>query len=176
MRGSHDGGILEEKIILFPPSCGASYLLLIMPTVCCVFSCSNNNKKEGISLYRIPAILHNQGDEVNELSERRRNGWLSAIHRDDEKHKKTEHWRVCSDHFLSGKPASLFQKDHPDWLPTLKLGHVTKEKSFESEQRYARVLGRRQKKLCMSVDDVTKSCSISACNQTVDSGEKLMDI
>ena len=31
--------------------------------------------------------------------------------------------RICSRHFINGKPASLEDETNPDWLPTLNLGH-----------------------------------------------------
>ena len=31
--------------------------------------------------------------------------------------------RVCSDHFISGSPATLFDSTNPDWVPSLKLGY-----------------------------------------------------
>ena len=43
---------------------------------------------------------------------------------------------VCSDHFVTGKPAALFQKSHADWAPTLRLGHSdVKEESSSSWER-----------------------------------------
>ena len=51
---------------------------------------------------------------------------------------------ACSDHFVTGKPAALFQKSHPDWAPTLCLGHsnVQEETSSHWERRKER-LGKR---------------------------------
>ena len=31
--------------------------------------------------------------------------------------------RICSRHFISGKPADLLDETNPDWLPSLNLGH-----------------------------------------------------
>ena len=31
--------------------------------------------------------------------------------------------RICSTHFINGKPAPLEDESNPDWLPTQNLGH-----------------------------------------------------
>ena len=31
-------------------------------------------------------------------------------------------YRVCSDHFVDGEPAKLYDFTNPNWLPTLNLG------------------------------------------------------
>lgn len=31
--------------------------------------------------------------------------------------------RICSRHLISGKPASLYNVNNPDWLSSLYLGH-----------------------------------------------------
>ena len=35
--------------------------------------------------------------------------------------------RVCSIHFISGKPASLFDETNPDWIPTVNMGYQVYE-------------------------------------------------
>ena len=48
--------------------------------------------------------------------------------------------RICSRHFIFGKPASLFEECHPDWLPSLYLGHSTLDVStvLSITERYER--------------------------------------
>ena len=41
--------------------------------------------------------------------------------------------RIYSRHFISGKPASPVDKNNPDWLPTLNMGHS--KQSSESRAR-----------------------------------------
>ena len=57
------------------------------------------------------------------LSEKRWVGWLVAICRKDIKKESYLFIRVCSDHFKSGKPATLYDTASPDWIPMLNLGH-----------------------------------------------------
>ena len=78
---------------------------------------------EDISFYRIPVIRKDRGLAERQLSERRRQGFLAAISRDDLTDSKIENGRICSRHFISGKPADLYDHLNPDWLPTLNLGH-----------------------------------------------------
>ena len=75
------------------------------------------------SFYRLPAIITREGVKTAELSERRRTSWLAAIKREDIKPESYPHIRVCSDHFINGKPASLYDSTNPDWTPPLKLGY-----------------------------------------------------
>ena len=57
--------------------------------------------------------------------------------------------RVCSDHFVSGCPAKLYDVNNPDWAPSLKLVYeCLGEAHVESRsERYERVAKRRR--LCL---------------------------
>ena len=56
---------------------------------------------------RVPKIVKNGGEMLEELTIRRRRAWLSAISRDDLTEDKLENERVCSRHFVSGQAANL---------------------------------------------------------------------
>ena len=60
-------------------------------------------------MFRIHAIITHQGDETEELTRERRMLWISAISRDDLAELKLQNERVCSQHFVSGKPAQFFK-------------------------------------------------------------------
>ena len=79
---------------------------------CCVFNCSNRSENCRKSFFRIPSIIkHDKESEL--LSQERRSKWFSNIkrvHMDT----KANHYRVCSDHFLSGK-CSMFPSSET-WL------------------------------------------------------------
>ncbi|XP_016388294.1 troponin I-like [Sinocyclocheilus rhinocerous] len=50
--------------------------------------------------------------------------WISAIRRTDIHFADIPRsLKVCSRHFHSGKPAYEMDESHPDWAPTLHLGH-----------------------------------------------------
>ena len=110
-----------------------------MVNCCSVFGCSNRSDREkDHSFHRLPKIITHLDEQTKEYSTERRSKWLSNIRRADLDGKKFV-W-VCSDHFVTGKPAALFQKSHPDWAPTLRLGHsnVKEETSSRWERRKER--------------------------------------
>ena len=55
--------------------------------------------------------------------------------------------RLCSEHFVSGKPAQQWDKHNVDWVPTLKLGHSKKSTKdvASAAERTSRALSRRKR-------------------------------
>ena len=75
-----------------------------MVNFCAVVGCSNRaDKHKGIGFYRLPAIISHQGSQTYELTCKRRDLWLSRLHRDDLVPSKYPYVRLCSRHFISGK-------------------------------------------------------------------------
>ena len=69
--------------------------------------------------------MTHRGKQEYELTKKRRAGFLAAISREGlEDSRVLEDNRICSRHFISGKPAYLYDEANPDWLPTLHLGHL----------------------------------------------------
>ncbi len=108
---------------------------------------------------------------------RRHAGYLSAIQRLDLTQKIICNDRICSRHFISGKPAALEEENNPDWLPTLHLGHskaMTAKKAETAKSRYKRVKLREAKKDCASQSNGICSASTemdanvagTGCNNT----------
>nr|XP_047146385.1 uncharacterized protein LOC124819165 [Hydra vulgaris] len=109
-----------------------------MVNFCAVFGCSNrSNREKGKSFFRLPKVVCNQGDDGKILSKERREKWINAINRVGN-YPDVFHTRICSDHFISGKPASLFSQNDPDWVPSLNMGH--KKFTFEVEKPRERYL------------------------------------
>lgn len=94
-----------------------------------------------MSLFRIPAIVTHRGRAVEELSRRRQAAFLAAIY---VKNINVKNARICSAHFVQGQPAALEDETHPDWVPTLNLGHGLKRKAdpTQASGRYARRIAR----------------------------------
>ena len=69
--------------------------MVICAIVAIVGCCKNSKRVQGISFYRLPAVISHQGDRAQELSQKPRG---------PEKYSNT---RVCSRHFVSGKGAVL---------------------------------------------------------------------
>ena len=86
--------------------------------LCVVVGCSKcTGRDKDLSFYRLPRVITSTGKQEYELSKKRRAGFLAAISRDDLTETKLENDRICSRHFVSGKPAYLCDVTNPDWLP-----------------------------------------------------------
>ena len=103
--------------------------------MCLIVECSRiSGGARGIRLYRVPAVVTNQGPKVEELSIERRRRWISAISRDDLTEKILNNDRVCDQHFHSGTAAPLWDRHNIDWVPTLNLGHGKSVKRREQNE------------------------------------------
>jgi len=99
-----------------------------------VIGCSNRSDRDkDVSYYRLPAVSDHQGMEDFKLRKRRRDGYLAAVSREDINYDSLDKYRICSRHFQSGKPASLYDTTNPDWLPTMHMGH-DKGKPVDAER------------------------------------------
>ena len=83
----------------------------------------------------MPCIVRNQGEMAEELSIERRTRWLAAISREKLTEGILRNDRVCSRHFVSGRPAASWDKFNVDWVPTLNLGHAKKKTRHTDQQR-----------------------------------------
>lgn len=109
--------------------------------LCVVLGCSKRSGRDkDVSFYRIPKVINNKGYRILELTKKRRAGYLAAISRGDVTEKILSNDRICSRHFVSGKPADLEDETNPDWLPSLNLGHskVSDKQVKVAEDRWAR--------------------------------------
>ena len=80
--------------------------------LCLMVNCGNktgkkSNTEQGIKFYRVPAVITDEGELTEKLTAERRRKWISAISREDLTEKKLSNDRVCSVHFVSGKPAKI---------------------------------------------------------------------
>ena len=118
--------------------------------LCLMVGCSKRSGRDkDVSFYRVPVIIRSEGELTEELTTERRRKWISAISRDDITEKKMENDRVCSSHFVSGKPASNWDKFNVDWVPTLNLGHNKNDIKLKDQiaegERAQRAVIRRNK-------------------------------
>ena len=123
--------------------------------LCCVVDCSKRSGRDKVMFFRIPAVITQWGAQERELSERRRRDFLAAIGRADLNGTKLSNARICSLHFVSGSPASLFDDTNVsgDWVPTLKLRSRGPQKASEmddSEERYKRRSQRAERRFLES--------------------------
>ena len=123
-----------------------------MVNFCAVVGCGNRaNREKTRSFYRLPAIVTGKGEALRELTERRRRAWLVAINRKDIKESNLQYTRVCSDHFISGKPSDVDDDTNPDWVPSRNMGYSSKH--CPTPERYERAQ-RRSKRPRLNEEDV----------------------
>ena len=107
---------------------------------------------------------------------KRLDGYLVAISRDDinpatlvlEDH----NYRVCSRHFVSGKPAGLYNITSPDCLPTLHMGHSKKSKNNQvvsaNVERYERAAERDRKRILLEkIEDELPGITFELIDETI---------
>ncbi|XP_052260820.1 uncharacterized protein LOC127864990 [Dreissena polymorpha] len=117
-----------------------------MGVSCWVKGCCNGaDNSVRRDFYSIPTVRENEGDFTKTLSEDRRRLWLANINRKDA---PTKYSKICSDHFINGKPSSMYERSNPDWAPTLLLGEdLTPSKSLKKEKKIETNKKRYQRKL-----------------------------
>ena len=98
--------------------------------LCVVIDCHNRSERDKhVSYYRIPAVLKKYGKSRLELSKKCQAGFLAAISREDIDKKSLSKYRICSKHFVSGRPAKRTDETTIDWLPTLHMGHEKRKQT-----------------------------------------------
>ena len=113
--------------------------------LCMIVGCSNKSGRHKVSFYRVPTVVKNQDEFMEELTAERRRKWISAISREDPTDQILENDRVCGELFVSGMPAASWDRHSIDWVPTLKLGHskVKVENPQAAAERSGRATKRR---------------------------------
>ncbi|CAL9691906.1 unnamed protein product [Knipowitschia caucasica] len=106
-----------------------------MVVSCWVNGCSNRaGGSVKLGFYSIPIIRLHECEKTKLLSEQRRRLWLAKINRQET---PSKHARICSEHFVSGKPSDLFDQNNPDWAPSLKLAGCLTPRKSESNLKKA---------------------------------------
>ncbi|KAJ8911319.1 hypothetical protein NQ315_017015 [Exocentrus adspersus] len=94
-----------------------------MPSACMVLNCRSNRLRDQLSFYRIPSVFDNN-KHFNKLASERREAWITSLHRSDITDSKLKYGRICSKHFVSGKPSKLQDRNDPDWVPSVDMGYT----------------------------------------------------
>ena len=135
--------------------------------ICAIIGCGNRSKRDkNKSFFRLPSVLTNQGSETESLSKKRQDAWLARIKREDISPEQYYNVRVCSDHFISGVPAKLYNADSPDWTPSLNLGYkeIDKRSLEKTTERYERAAKRRR----LRMDAMIVESFDLGCNEQID--------
>ena len=127
--------------------------------ICVVVGCTKRSDRDkDVTFHRIPAVHCRHGKKDFELRKKRRDGYLAAISRQNIDEHALYKYRICSRHFVSEKPASLYDSTNPSWLPTLELGHVKHGSSTVSstESQFAVERWRRaqERERCREVEEL----------------------
>ena len=73
---------------------------------CIIYGChARSDREKDLSFSRVPNVLKNKGEKMEELSIERRTKWISAISRENLSDSILQNQRVCGRHFVSGKAA-----------------------------------------------------------------------
>ena len=68
-----------------------------------IIPCSNNSSKEGDKNYFVfRTVITQCGEQTTELSQERRDMWVTALSKDDLCMDKLSRYRICSNHFITG--------------------------------------------------------------------------
>ncbi|XP_029981734.1 uncharacterized protein LOC115413135 [Sphaeramia orbicularis] len=118
---------------------------------CCVQNCfsyshdgHSKRRNPEVRYFGFPTWKRLEGDQVSEVTRRRRMAWVAAVRRKDITFENIPRWmRVCSLHFHEGKPSYEMLENHPDWAPSLRLGH--NEVKETDKQRFQRHVKRRMR-------------------------------
>ena len=142
--------------------------------LCIIGKCGSKSGRDSIRFYSMPSIITNQGEEFEELSRERRNLWISAIDRADLKTKKVlKNERVCSRHFVSGRPAANWDRFNEDWVPTL---HLTKKEYKKKDVEAARERSERAKARRKSAIERQEEEAVKKRKFLNESGEHIVGI
>lgn len=138
-----------------------------------MFGCSHRTERDRIPFYRIPAVKCNSSSEIKNLLSKRRYLWIQRINRKDFTEFKANYSRVCSDHFVSGKPCDIKDVNNPDWAPSLKLGYenvnskalISGNQTSKSVRNRKKVLKQTFAPVALSVfpDHLHESDTMSSC-------------
>ena len=120
-----------------------------MVNFCAMIGCGNRGDRDKDKrFYRLPAVVNHQGEQTRELSQKRRDTWVARIRRQDIKPKNYPYTRVCSDHFVSGMPSSLYDTLNEDWAPSKNLGyrddHTISKDAMERQTRASERAARKR--------------------------------
>nr|CAH7716501.1 unnamed protein product [Callosobruchus chinensis] len=127
-----------------------------MPVTCIVVGCGSRSERDSVSFFTVPMVRNYRFlTDLNDLTQKRRELWIAAINRRDLTESKLKYQRVCSKHFITGKPATLKDEHHPDWVPSQHMGYrasVAKKRVGDVE-RHERF--KRRRKVTPTQEDVS---------------------
>ncbi|XP_051154841.1 uncharacterized protein LOC127277610 [Leptopilina boulardi] len=125
-----------------------------MPATCLVLDCKSRNGVDSVNFFRIPVARKLKSEDLCKLVHDRREKWLRVLKRGELTKTQLENGRICSKHFITGKPAAFYESHHPDWVPNQHMGYsvgVMLKKPSDVE-RYERTKRRAYQKLSILIE------------------------
>ena len=104
--------------------------------ICCVNGCHNRSDRsptEGVSFFRFPTVFKGPDEHLRQQTSDRRALWLVRVDRRE----ISAGARVCSEHFVRGKPAPVTATNDVDWAPTLKLSDTSPSAEYVHRQPWS---------------------------------------
>ncbi|KAF4080911.1 hypothetical protein AMELA_G00176540 [Ameiurus melas] len=131
-----------------------------MGHTCAVTGCRSRSGGEvKRKFFSVPGVRLTEGERTEELSRQRRALWIERIWRKD--FKPAKYAKVCSEHFVTGDKADLYDFTHPDWAPSLKMTSESNEGSVKLSEE--NLTGHQR----LNVKSTETESSVPACDQTV---------
>ncbi|XP_033217289.1 uncharacterized protein LOC117173010 isoform X1 [Belonocnema kinseyi] len=132
---------------------------------CFVVGCTNKHGRDrGISFHKIPTIIQETNKKYArpgglytfqqkiEFSKIRQEQWISAINRGPLSESQIRNATICSNHFISGRPAELYDIKNPDWVPSKNLGNAVDTASKRPSTLEWRERQRKKVTIAESID------------------------
>uniref|UniRef100_A0A147B4E3 Nuclease HARBI1 n=1 Tax=Fundulus heteroclitus TaxID=8078 RepID=A0A147B4E3_FUNHE len=117
-----------------------------MVQTCCIIKCRTRShdklgqRKDDVKFFSFPTWKQGQGPQVSDLTRRRRMAWVEAVRRPNVTFSSIPRYMlVCSRHFHTGRPAYEMNETHPDWAPSLNLGHPAEGRAGDTEKFQRRI-------------------------------------
>ncbi|XP_065204076.1 uncharacterized protein LOC135834163 [Planococcus citri] len=123
-----------------------------MVNTCAVFGCKSTSRdsKKGtpdkvVKFFRFPfRIGVKKLNTEKEISNERVKRWFNFLKRGDIKVEDLMTRRICSEHFITGRPAEMRDVSHVDWVPSITPSMKESRRSI-AVQRFSRYQNRREK-------------------------------
>ncbi|KAJ8929371.1 hypothetical protein NQ314_017952 [Rhamnusium bicolor] len=107
---------------------------------------------------RIPAVLKGRGEKLEAVSKEQRICWVRSLKRGELSETFLKNARICSNHFITGQPAELEDKDNPDWIPSQNVGYTSiNTKDQEAIETHSRIANRRKRLKMIQMFDESAS-------------------
>ncbi|XP_068203819.1 uncharacterized protein [Palaemon carinicauda] len=141
-----------------------------MVSYCVVIGCGNDSECEiDKTFFQFPRVIQNAEGKQNVLSLLRQQAWIANLSSSNLNFEDLNDYRVCSDHFVQGKPCSLNDVENIDWVPSQNLSR-TGDSIRKDRRNKESPKGREKKTVTPNGFVFNKEITTSKCEPVVDVG------